>query len=147
MNIGIVVAEFNATLTNKMQQIAEQRARKLGIKINAIVKVPGSFDMPLAIKKLLEREDIDGVATLGAIIQGGTSHDEVIAYSLGNALIKLALEFDKPVSLGVMGPRISREQAEARAERYATHAVDTVFNLHQGLKKYEVFHYTTNQSK
>ena len=81
------------------------------------MKVPGSFDIPLAVKKLLQHKTIDGVITLGAVIEGETDHDSVINYSVAKALIDISLEFEKPVVLGINGPKMSWEQAIARIGR------------------------------
>ena len=68
--IGAVVAEFNYEVTMLMMERAKAEAEFLGVKITRIIKVPGVFDMPLAIKTMLERDDIDAVITIGAVIRG-----------------------------------------------------------------------------
>ncbi len=123
--IGIVVSEFNYDVTMMMLERAKAHAEFLGLKIGKIVHVPGSFDMPLAIKHLLRRDDIDGVVTLGAVIEGETDHDQVVISHASRKIADLALEYDKPVSLGITGPKMSRLQAEARIER-ARAAVEAV---------------------
>lgn len=122
VKLGIVVAEFNWDVTGVMLEAALARAKEKKIETIA-VKVPGSFEIPLAAKRLLEK-GVDGVVTLGAIIQGGTSHDEVIAYPVAEKLLELSLHYGKPVALGVAGPRMSREQARSRAESFGRNTVD-----------------------
>lgn len=118
MKLAIVVSEFYwEDVTSKMLERAIKTAKESGATVEQIIKVPGSFDIPLAVKKLLKRKDIDGVVTLGAIVQGDTAHDEVIAYSVAQALTDLALEFEKPVVLGINGPRMTMEQAVERIGR------------------------------
>jgi 6,7-dimethyl-8-ribityllumazine synthase len=99
-----------------MLDVAVETAEEHDVK-TAIIKVPGSYDIPLAVKKLLKQHDIDGVVTLGAIIQGDTDHDKVIAYSVTNALTQLSLEFEKPVALGINGPRMTMAQAIDRISK------------------------------
>ncbi|HDM67040.1 MAG TPA: 6,7-dimethyl-8-ribityllumazine synthase, partial [Thermoplasmatales archaeon] len=70
IRIGAVVAEFHYDITMMMLERAKEHAQFLGAEVTQIVKVPGVFDMALAVKKLLERKDIDGVITLGAVIEG-----------------------------------------------------------------------------
>ncbi|MCK4613653.1 MAG: 6,7-dimethyl-8-ribityllumazine synthase, partial [Thermoplasmata archaeon] len=89
--------------------------------------------MPLAIQKLLQRKDIDGVVTLGAVIEGETEHDDVVISHASRKIADLALQFDKPVSLGITGPGMSRLQAEERIER-ARAAVESVVKMHKRLK-------------
>ena len=96
------------------------------------ILVPGVFDMPLAIKNLLMKDDIDGVVCIGAVIEGETEHDEVVISHAARKMADLSLEFDKPVGLGVTGPGMSRLQAEARIER-AKAAVEAIVKLNKGM--------------
>lgn len=129
INLGIVAAEFNAEITNKMLEQALKRSKELGAQVTYICKVPGSFDMPIIIQDLLEKEDIDAVATLGAIIKGETGHDETIAATLTDQISALSVKFRKPVALGVSGPKESRTQAEARVQEYANRSVEAAIRL------------------
>jgi len=126
MNIGIAVSQFNEAITNKMLAVAEGKAKKAGITIARTINVHGAFDLPLAVQTLLEDPKIDAVATLGAVIKGETAHDQLITHTLGIMLSKLSLKFNKPVSLGVMGPGINLELAEQRIESYAKRAIQSV---------------------
>ena len=131
ISIAIVRSEFNSEITSKMLAIAKARAKELGVRVVAEITVPGAFDMPLALKKMLSRKDVDGVATIGAIIKGGTKHDELISYQLASAMVNLSLEYGKPIGLGVMGPGITWKQAEKRIKQYATQSVDAVLAMHK----------------
>ena len=136
MKIGIVVAEFNYDITYMMLERAKAHAEFLGVEVKQVVKVPGVYDMPLAIKKLLEHKSIDGVVTLGAVIEGETEHDDVVIQQTARKITDLALEYDKPVGLGITGPGMSRLQAEERVER-AKSAVEAVVKLYNRLKDIE----------
>lgn len=129
MRIGITVSEFNQDITSEMLKVAREKARKLKIKIVKVIKVPGAFDIPLAVKKLLKLNEIEGVAALGCIIKGGTSHDQIIAFSTSQKLADLSLEFEKPVTLGIMGHNISKEQAMERIHHYAENAIESLLKI------------------
>ena|SRR3989338_11253226 len=129
ISIGIVVADFNEEITQEMVKIAEQRAAEQGIKIIQVVHVPGVFDMPLAVKKLLQKKEIHGVVTLGVVISGGTAHDAHVADNAARQISNLTLEFEKPVALSVIGHNVSKQQALERYESYAKHGVDAVVDL------------------
>ena len=88
--------------------------------------VPGSFDMPAVADALLSRGDIDGVATLGAIIKGQTKHDEVIAHAAAQSLSALSVKHGKPVSLGVTGPCMQERHAYARIRPVAERAIEAL---------------------
>jgi 6,7-dimethyl-8-ribityllumazine synthase len=129
IRLAIVVAEFNREITNKMLRQALKHSSQKKTLVTYICKVPGSYDMPLIIQALLERNDVDAVVTLGAIVQGETKHDEVIAHALALKLADLSLQFKKPVTLGVAGPGMTWEQAEVRAEDYANRSVDAAIAM------------------
>jgi len=133
IKIGAVVSEFNYDITMMMLERAREHAQFLGCEISQTVKVPGVFDMGLAIKKLLQRNDIDGVVALGAVIEGETEHDDIVIQHASRKISDLAVEFDKPVGLGITGPGMTRLQAEARIER-AKAAVEAVIKLHRRLR-------------
>jgi len=138
LNIAIVVSEFNEAVTFRMLSIAEEKAKKMKLKINYTCKVPGAYDMPLVIDVLLQKKDVDGVVTLGAIIKGQTKHDEVIAHSTANALTALSIKYQKPVSFGTTGPGMQERHAYARIRPVAERAVESIvkiFNEVQRIQK------------
>ena len=135
MNIAIVVAEFNEKVTSRMYEVAIEHAKNLKLDIKYTSKVPGIFDMPLVIDKLLEKKDVDGVVTLGAVIKGQTKHDEVIANSTARNIARLSLKHQKPVSFGISGPGMSERQAYARIRMVAENAVNAVQKVNTELKR------------
>ena len=132
--IGMAVAEFNYEVTSLMMERARAEADFLGVEITKTVKVPGVFEIPMAVKKLLEKDDIDAVITLGAVITGETKHDEVITAQAARKITDLALEYDKPVAYGVTGPGMSELQAMDRIEK-GRDVVDTAVKMLQRLEK------------
>lgn len=128
MNIGIVASEFNYDITYSMVELAKDHADFLGVNVTHIVKVPGSFDIPLAVMALLEKDEIAGVVTLGSVIEGETKHDEIIIQHASRKITDLSLEYKKPVSLGISGPGLSRLEAHERIE-YAKRAVESVVKM------------------
>jgi 6,7-dimethyl-8-ribityllumazine synthase len=105
------------------------------LKINYTCNVPGAYDMPIVIDALLQKKDVDGVVTLGAIIKGQTKHDEVIAYSTANALSVLSIKYQKPVSLGITGPGMQERHAYARIRPVAERAVESVVKIFNELQR------------
>jgi len=128
LKIALLVSDFNFDVTSLMLERARRHAEFLGAEVTRVVHVPGVFDMPLAIKKLLKRRDVDGVVLLGAVIKGDTNHDELITGPVASAAVQLALEFDKPVGLGITGPGMDRIQALDRIDN-AKNAVESVVRL------------------
>jgi 6,7-dimethyl-8-ribityllumazine synthase len=134
VNLGIVVSEFNFEVTYVMLELAKEHAEFLGAKVKSIFKVPGAFDMPLAVKTVIKKEDIDGVVTLGSVIEGETKHDEIVIQHAARKIADLSLEYDKPVSLGISGPGLTRLEALERVE-YSKRAVESVVKMVKRLKR------------
>ena len=131
--IGLVVSDYNADVTHLMTKIAQEHIEFLGAETAKVIRVPGTFDIPLAVKKLLESR-IDGVVTLGAVIEGDTDHDSIVAQNAARKIADLSVQYGKPVSLGISGPKMTRADAQKRAEEYAKRAVETAVKMIRRLK-------------
>ena len=129
MKIGIVVSDFNEEITSKMEKTAEKHAVSSGAEIVKIIHVPGAFEIPYAAKKFFEDENLDAIVVLGVVIQGETDHDAIIVNAISPKLLELSLENNKPLGFGIIGPRVTRQQAEDRAEKYAERAVKTALEM------------------
>ena len=137
VKLGIVVAEFNYDVTYLMLQKALNHAKFLGAEVAYVVKVPGTFEIPLAVRELLKLPDVDGVVALGAVIQGETKHDELVAQQAARKILDLGVEYGKPVTLGIIGPGASRMQALERVEDYARRAVEAAVKMVRRLRSLE----------
>jgi len=129
IKIGMVVGEFHYDITENMLNKAIEHAEFLGCSVIEVFKVPGSFDMPLAIKILLAKNNIDGVVCLGAVIKGDTDHDQIVAQHAARKMADLSLEYGKPVALGVSGPGMTRVEAVERIEDFARRSVESVVKM------------------
>jgi 6,7-dimethyl-8-ribityllumazine synthase (EC 2.5.1.9) len=118
LKIGIVASRFNHTLVERLVEGAiDCFLRHEGEEENlTLVRVPGSWEIPMAVKELLIKEDIEGVVALGVLIRGATPHFEYIANEVSKGLAMLSLEHRKPVSFGV----ITADTLEQAIERAGT---------------------------
>ncbi|HOJ96194.1 MAG TPA: 6,7-dimethyl-8-ribityllumazine synthase [Methanospirillum sp.] len=132
IKLGFVVAEFNRDITYMMEIEAEEHAKFLGAEVTERLYVPGAYDMPLAIKKMLKEKKVDAVVTIGCVIEGATQHDEIVVQHAARKIIDLSLEFEKPVTLGISGPGMTRLEATDRIE-YGKRAVESAVKLVQRL--------------
>jgi len=119
VRIALVASEFNYDVTTMMLERAKEEVVFLGATVGPIVRTPGVYDMPLAVKALFGRADVDAVVTLGAVIEGETDHDEVVMGQAARKLLDLSVEFEKPLGLGISGPGETRLQAQDRIENAA----------------------------
>lgn len=103
-NYAVVVAKFNSFIVDRLLDGAVDMLKKHGVmdKDITIVKVPGAFELPLAVKKLVSSENYDAVIALGAVIRGGTPHFEYVAGACATGLSHVSLESNTPVAFGVL---------------------------------------------
>ena len=128
VNLGLVVAEFNASVTERMAEAAADAAADRGVEIDETVRVPGVYDSPLAADRLARREEIDAVAVVGAVVTGDTDHDQVISDATAESLQSVGLDRDTPVTFGITGPGQSAAEARERVEKGAA-AVDAAVDM------------------
>jgi 6,7-dimethyl-8-ribityllumazine synthase len=137
IKLGFVVSEFHRDITYQMEILGKEHAAFLGAKVSRTLYTPGTFDMPLAVKRMLletdKEKEVDAVVTLGCVIEGATEHDEAIASQLTRKIMDLSLEFDKPVTLGVSGPGMTRLEAQERVD-YAKRAVEAAVKMVKRLR-------------
>jgi len=128
-NIGIVLGRFHRREVEEMLDEARAVAARRQLGVVAEIWVPGSMEKPLAVKRLLRRDDIAGVVALGIIERGETEHGNVMGHAVIKSLIDLQLEFMKPVGVGILGPGINPSQIPPRTRPYAAAAVEAVADL------------------
>jgi 6,7-dimethyl-8-ribityllumazine synthase len=133
IKLGFVVSEFNRDLTYMMEIEGKEHAEFLGAEVTDTIYVPGAYDMPLAIKKMLNDGNVDAVVTIGCVIEGSTQHDEIVVQHASRKIIDLSLEYGKPVTLGISGPGMTRLEAHERID-YARRAVESAVKLVQRLE-------------
>ncbi|MDP8011725.1 MAG: 6,7-dimethyl-8-ribityllumazine synthase [Thermoplasmata archaeon] len=134
IKLGLVVSEYNFDITMMMLERAKVEAEFLGAEVSQILLVPGTFEIPLGVKKLLEMPKIDAVVTLGAVIEGETEHDEIIMQNAARKIEDLQVEYGKPVALGITGHGETRLQAQERIEK-AREAVHSAIKMVKRLKE------------
>jgi len=118
MKFGIVVSRFNEFITEKLLQgcldgLLRNGAADQNIKV---VRVPGSFEIPLLAKKLASGKDYDAIICLGALIRGQTPHFDYIAAEVTKGLAQAQFESGIPVAYGV----ITADTIEQAIERAGT---------------------------
>lgn len=127
--IGLVISDYNAEITHLMGKIAKEHVEFLGAQVVKTLRVPGAFDMPLAVRKLVDSKNIEGVVTLGAVIEGDTDHDQIVAQNVARKVVDISVQSGKPVSLGVSGPKMTRLDGMKRMEGYAKRSTESVVKM------------------
>ena len=102
-----------------------------------MIWVPGTYEAPLVVEKMLESEAIDAVVVVGYIEKGSTLHGQEMGATCSLVFKQLELEYSKPVGMGIIGPGATAEQAEGRVA-YAGNAMRAAIRMARFLAKPEV---------
>ncbi len=102
--IGIVVSRFNSFICERLLEGAMDALIRHGSdqKDIDVVRVPGAFEIPLVVKKMVASERYDGVICLGAVIRGATPHFDYVCAEVSKGIASVSLESGKPVGFGVL---------------------------------------------
>lgn len=104
LRVAIVASRWNDFVVSRLIGGAVDALQRLGAQTDSItiVRVPGSFELPVAARRLALSGDYDALICLGAIIRGETSHNEHIASQVFKGIAQVQLETNLPVALGVV---------------------------------------------
>ncbi len=118
LSFAIVVSRFNDFITGKLLEGCLDGLVRHGAEDGkiSVIKVPGSFEMPVAVKKLCGSGKYDAVIALGAVIRGSTPHFEYVAAEATKGLAQTMLQTGVPVAFGV----ITTDTIEQAIERAGT---------------------------
>jgi 6,7-dimethyl-8-ribityllumazine synthase len=116
LKFGIVAARFNDFITARLLDGAVDALQRHGVAESdiEIVKVPGSYEIPLAAKMLALSKKYNAVICLGAVIRGATPHFEYVSAEVSKGVASVSLDSGVPVIFGVLTTD-SIEQAIERA--------------------------------
>lgn len=114
--IAILCSRFNSMVTDKLVDGAKDCYLRHGGNIEnlTLIKVPGAFELPFILDKILSHDNYDGICVLGAIIRGGTPHFDYVAAESTKGVANVTLKYGGAVSFGILTTD-SIEQALDRA--------------------------------
>ncbi len=117
---ALVVGRFNSFVVESLLDGAIDALVRQGIAESdiEIYRVPGAFEIPLAVKRVAASKKYDAIVALGAVIRGGTPHFEYVAGECTKGLGSLSLEYSMPVAFGVL----TVDSIEQAIERSGTKA-------------------------
>ena len=113
---AVVGSRFNEEITGKLVDGALNCLIKHGTALDDIdvVWVPGAWELPAAVERLLASDRYDGIVAVGAVIRGDTPHFDYVAGEASRGLSELQREFNVPIGFGLLTTD-NDEQAEARS--------------------------------
>lgn len=119
LKVAIVVSRFNSFITDRLLEGALDALRRHGVedKDISVMKVPGSFELPLGVRKAAKTK-ADAVVALGALIRGGTPHFDYLSAEVTKGIAQVTLDSGVPVAFGVL----TTDTVEQAIERAGTKA-------------------------
>jgi 6,7-dimethyl-8-ribityllumazine synthase len=119
LKVAIVVSRFNSFITDRLLEGALDALRRHGVedKDISVMKVPGSFELPLGVRKAAKGK-VDAVIALGALIRGGTPHFDYLSAEVTKGIAQVTLDSGIPVAFGVL----TTDTVEQAIERAGTKA-------------------------
>ena len=119
VKVAVVVSRINGFITDRLLEGALDALRRHGVDEKAItvVKVPGSFEIPLGVRRAAGMK-VDAVVALGALIRGGTPHFDYLSAEVTKGVAQVMLETGVPVAFGVL----TTDTVEQAIERAGTKA-------------------------
>jgi 6,7-dimethyl-8-ribityllumazine synthase len=118
LKVAIVASRFNHFVVDRMVEGCLDALERHGVDTSKclMVRVPGSFELPIVARQLAAKKGYDAVIALGAVIRGGTPHFDYIAAEVTKGLAQVAMEGGTPVAYGV----ITTDTIEQAIERAGT---------------------------
>lgn len=126
LKVGIVVSRFNDLFTKELVSGAVDCLVRHGVseKDVTLVWVPGANELPLAVKKIAVKGELNAIVALGVVIQGATPHAELINSQVSRSLAGIALDCEVPVINSV----VCADSIEQSIERCGTKAGNKGWN-------------------
>jgi 6,7-dimethyl-8-ribityllumazine synthase len=127
LKFAIVVGRFNDFICDRLLGGALDALLRNGALDGDIkvVKVPGSWEIPLVAKKLAAQRVYDAIICLGAVIRGSTPHFEYVSAEVSKGIATVGLEYDVPITFGVL----TTDNLEQAIERAGTKAGNKGFDV------------------
>lgn len=104
LRFGIVVSEWNPTITEGLYTGAEEALLDCGVQKQDVIRwnVPGSFELTFGSKKMMKSEKVDAVIAIGSVIQGETKHFDFVCEATAQGIKDLNVLYDVPVVFCVL---------------------------------------------
>ncbi|MFB7867876.1 6,7-dimethyl-8-ribityllumazine synthase [Streptomyces sp. NPDC056069] len=101
LRVAVVAAQWHEKVMNGLVGGALRALDELGVQEQTVLRVPGSFELPVAVKALAD-QGYDAVVALGVVIRGGTPHFDYVCQGVTQGLTKISIDTGVPVGFGVL---------------------------------------------
>jgi len=129
--IGIVVSEWNEAITNKLMKGAIDTFKENGVseKNMSIESVPGAFELPMGAQTLLESQKLDGVITIGTVIQGETKHFDYVCSGATQGIMTVMLNYNTPISFCVLTDNNMQQSIDRAGGKHGNKGIECAVSL------------------
>ncbi len=143
MKIGIIVSEWNEHITHALYEGAYDTLVKHQVKTENIhtMQVPGTFELPIGARMMLNARALDAVICLGCVIKGETQHDEYINHAAATGITNLSISMNKPVIFGVLTTNNEQQALDRAGGQHGNKGIEAAItalrmaNLKQNFKE------------
>ncbi|MBK1673490.1 6,7-dimethyl-8-ribityllumazine synthase [Ectothiorhodospira shaposhnikovii] len=120
VRVGLVLSRFNSFIVERLLEGAEDALLRHGVPAAnlTVARVPGAYELPLAVKVMADSGKYDAIIALGCVIRGSTPHFDYVAGEATKGLAQIQLEYSLPISFGVL----TTDTIEQAIERAGTKA-------------------------
>jgi 6,7-dimethyl-8-ribityllumazine synthase len=131
LKIGIVVSRFNQFISERLLEGALDALSKLGALETdiSVYKVPGSFEVPILVKKLAKAKKVDGIICLGALIRGDTPHFDFLSAEVTKGIAQIAIDEGVPCSFGILTVDTIEQGIERAGTKAGNKGWDAAFSV------------------
>jgi len=129
--IAIIASRFNHIITDRLVEGAKDAFLRNGGELQNLdlILVPGAFELPMALNRVLNKNKYDAVCCVGAVIRGSTPHFDYVSAEATKGIASTSLKYDTPVSFGLL----TTDTLEQAIERAGSKAGNKGFEAMMGL--------------
>ncbi|MDH4133714.1 MAG: 6,7-dimethyl-8-ribityllumazine synthase [Gammaproteobacteria bacterium] len=128
---GIVLGRFNGFIGERLLDGALDTLARHGVEAGQVevVRVPGAFEIPLALKAMAAGKKFDALIALGAVIRGATPHFDYVAGECAKGLAQVMMQYDLPVAFGVLTVDSIEQAIERAGTKAGNKGVDAALSV------------------
>ena len=129
--IGIVVSRFNSFISDRLLEGALDALSRLGAADTdiSVYKVPGSFEIPVVVKKLAGSQKVDGIVCLGALIRGDTPHFDYLSAEVTKGIAQISIDRGIPCAFGILTVDTIEQGIERAGTKSGNKGWDAAFSV------------------
>lgn len=132
IRVGIVYSEWNSEITENLKKGAHDTLVAQGLDPDHIIEIstPGTFELPLAAQMLYnKRPDIQGIITIGSVIQGETKHFDFVCQGATDGIMNVGLKFNKPTIFCVLTDNTMQQAIDRSGGKHGNKGVESALAL------------------